>query len=227
MITTRSRFFSRSRGSAVMPSVSGMSTSRRTTSGLVRSSCSTASRPLRIEPTTCSPSSASIQRVNRPRTTTASSTTMTRIGSWPDSGCGVGEATAILIARLTDYGTLHKRYERNIGSDQADFLKLGFDNLLVERFHDVLVRSGVQRARDMRHVVLGGAEHDLGPIAVGHPPQRAQEFVAVHLRHVPVEQDGIGHLAAAGLDRLLTVFRFDDFELETFENPPRHFSDDA
>ena len=43
--------------------------------------CSTASRPVRSEATTSSPGSASIQRDTRPRTTTASSTTMTRIGS--------------------------------------------------------------------------------------------------------------------------------------------------
>ncbi len=52
------------------------------------------------------------------------------------------------------------------GSDQPDFLELGFDDFLVERLHDVFVGARVQRARDMGDVVLGGAEHHLGPVAV-------------------------------------------------------------
>src|SRR5664279_2531150 len=112
-------------------------------------------------------------------------------------------------------------------SDQSDFLQLGFDDLLVERFHDVFVGAGVQGARDMRDVVFGGAEHHLGPIAARQFAQRAQELVAVHFRHVPVEQDRIGQLALAGFQRLLAVFGFHDLEFEPFKNSPRHLADDT
>ena len=57
-------------------------------------------------------------------------------------------------------------------SDQPDFLELGFDDVLVERLHDVLVRAGMERAGDVSDIVLGGAEHDLRPIAVRQPAQR-------------------------------------------------------
>src|SRR5450631_932600 len=112
-------------------------------------------------------------------------------------------------------------------SDQPDFLELGFHDLLVERLHDVFVGAGVQGARDMRDVVFGGAEHHLGPVATRQLAQRTQKLVAVHLRHVPVEQDRIGQMAPAGVQRLLAVFGFHDLEFESFENSPRHLADDA
>src|SRR3981189_1359355 len=78
-------------------------------------------------------------------------------------------------------------------SDQSDFLELGGDDVLVERLHDVFVGTGMQRARDVGDIVLGGAEHHLGRVATGHAAQIAEEFVAVHHGHVPVEQDRLGH----------------------------------
>ena len=170
MITTRSRFFSNSRGKAVIPSMSGMSTSRMTTSGLVRSTCSMASRPLRSEATTCSPASASIQRTNRPRTTIASSTIITRIESLSGrasrrAGWGRRCSSQYAILMLTQRNA-YTNAEAAKRSDQPDLLELGLDDLLVERLHDVLVGAGMQRARDVSDVVLGGAEHDLRPIAV-------------------------------------------------------------
>src|SRR5262249_46063080 len=99
-------------------------------------------------------------------------------------------------------------------SDQPDLMELRRDDVLVERLHDVLVGAGVERACDVRNVVLGGAEHHFRPVAVGQPAQHAQELVAVHLRHVPVEQHGVGHLTAAGVERLLAVLGFNDLELE-------------
>src|SRR4051812_38228968 len=184
MITTRSRFFASRRGSAVIPSVSGMSMSRMTTSGSMRSTCSMASRPQRSEATSAMPLSASSQRASSPRTTTASSTTITRMVSSPREDWADGGATARLIAAripLTLLDGSERGNEEN-GSDQPDFLELGLDDFLVEGLHDVFVGARVQRARDMGDVVLGGAEHDLGPVAVRHPAQRAQELVAVHAR---------------------------------------------
>ena len=103
-------------------------------------------------------------------------------------------------------------------SDQADFLELRLDDLLVERLHDVLVGAGVQRARDVHHVVLGGAEHHLGDVAAGQAPQRFEELVAVHHRHVPIEQHGVGQLALAMRQRLLAVLGLGDLELQPLEN---------
>ncbi len=99
-MTTRSRFFSSRRGSAAMPSISGMVTSRMTTSGFLRSTCSMASRPPPSEATICMSDSASTQRAIMPRTTTASSTTMTRMGSCASAEPEGDAATAKLIALL-------------------------------------------------------------------------------------------------------------------------------
>jgi hypothetical protein len=82
-------------------------------------------------------------------------------------------------------------------------------------------------ARDMVHAVFGGAEHHLGRIAAGHAAQIAEEFVTVHHRHVPVEQDRLGQSALADLERLLAVLGFDDLEIHLFQNPPCDFADDA
>src|SRR5215831_9281579 len=112
-------------------------------------------------------------------------------------------------------------------SDQPDLLEFGFDDVLVERLHDVLVRTGMQRACDVCDVVLGGAEHDLGTVPARQAPQRAQEFVAIHLRHVPVEQHRVGELALAGGQRLLAVLRLRDLEIQSFQDPPRHLADHA
>ena len=54
-----------------------------------------------------------------------------------------------------------------------------------------------------------------------------QEVVAVHLRHVPVEQDRVRQALLAGFQRLLAVLGLDDLEIKAFENSPRHLADDA
>src|SRR5215510_16289065 len=210
MITTRSRFFSSRSGSAEMPSSTGISTSRMTTSGSARSSWSTASRPVRREATTSMPGSSWIHRETRPRTTTASSTTMTRIGDCVEAvGGGTAETATLMWTRTRRYTT---KIRKAACLDQPDFLELGLDNFLVERLHDVLVRTGMQRARDVSDVVLGRAEHDLGLVAARQSPQRPQELVAVHLRHVPVEQNSVRQLALALAQRLFAVLRLGDRE---------------
>src|SRR5262245_18038970 len=57
--------------------------------------------------------------------------------------------------------------------------------------------------------------------------QHAQELVAVHLRHVPVEQHRVGHLRTAGVERLLAVLGLDALDIHSFEDPPCHLSNDA
>src|SRR6266576_2994483 len=111
--------------------------------------------------------------------------------------------------------------------DQTNFLELRRDDVLVERLHDVFVGAAMHGARDMVDVVLSGAEHHLGLIAAGHATQIAEEFIAVHHRHVPVEQDRLGQATLADLERLLAILGFDDLEIQTFQDPPCDLSNHA
>src|SRR4051812_50166721 len=79
----------------------------------------------------------------------------------------------------------------------------------------------------MGDVVLGRAEHDLWPIAAGKTTQCLEKIVAIHHRHIPVEQHGVGQCTTALFECLLAVFSLDNLEIETFENPPRNLADDA
>src|SRR3954462_5687337 len=234
MMMTRSRFFARSCGSAEIPSSSGISISSTATSGLMRSIWLTASSPVRSDAATSMSCSAPIQREIRPRMTTESSTTITRNGPASRDEPGVElPANATLIThqlRLKRSVENKRRRSRSASravSDKADFLEFRRHDVLVERLHDVLVGARVQRARDMRDVVLGGAEHHLGLVATRHAPEMAEELVAVHHRHVPVEQDRVGQAALAGLQRLLTVLGFEDLEVEALQDPARNLADDA
>ena len=138
-----------------------------------------------------------------------------------ETGMILQELTQILIV-WRGHGGLsrasRKDFKPRLGSgelDQADFLELRGDDVLVERLHDVFVGAAVERARDMIDAVFGGAEHHLGLIAAGHAAQMAEELVAVHHRHVPVEQNGLGHRALADDQRLHAVFGFDDLEIQS------------
>src|SRR3974390_792525 len=179
-----------------------------------------ASRAPRTEATICMSGSSSTQRLIMARTTNASSTTITRRRSRSRTEGTAGEVMAIVIFRSSTSGDPPR-------SDQSDFLELRLDDLLVERLHDVFIGSRVQRAGDVRDVVLAGAEHDFRAIPVRHPAQHAQELVPVHPGHVPVEQHGIRHLTAAGFRRPLAVLGFRDLEFQAFENATRHFADHA
>src|ERR1700691_1234897 len=188
--------------------------------------------------------SALSQREIMPLMTTESSTSMTRSGSWWTGLAATGFVNAILILTelksVAERNTMAvlKRSLRNIAganappdkhekSDQADFLELGRDYVLVERLHDVLVGAGVKRTRDVSHIVFRRAEHHLGLVAAGHATKISEEFVAVHDRHVPVQKDGFGQSALADLERLLAVFSLHDLEIQTFQNAPCDLSDDA
>src|SRR5205085_5226252 len=230
MITTRSGFRANSSGSAESPSSSGMSMSSTATSGLSFRTLSTASRPLRKVPTISIPDSSESQRDIRPRTTTASSTIMTRMAG-PVVLLGVICGSDM----VPNWNSTHFKQRRTgvppaggkKSSDQADFLEFRFDNFLVERLHDVFVGARVHRARDMREVVLGGAEDDLRLVAVRHGAERAQEFIAVHNRHVPIQENRLGHLLGAGFERLPAVGRFHDGKTKAFENSSGHLPDHA
>src|SRR5580704_1710027 len=205
MMTVRSRFFCSKSGSAVMPSRSGISMSRRTMSASFLSNQAIVSRPLGNEATTRISGSASIQRANRLRTTTASSTTTTRIVLSPACiapaarlapTCPVTR-TLLMLQILSPHESYQRAPSPRMRLDQPDFLKLGFDNVLVERLHDVFVGAGMERAGDVGDIVFRGAEHHFRLVAAGQPAQHPKEVIAVHLRHVPIEQDRVRQLVLA------------------------------
>src|SRR6516225_6244200 len=147
MMMTRLRFLASSSGKAEMPSSSGISMSSTATSGLMRSIWLTASRPVRNEAATTMSGSQPSQREIIPLMTTESSTTITRSGS-----CCIELAAAELVnATLITHQQDSKRHyfkdfaegSRAAGqgrqSEQANFLELGGDDVLVERLHDVFV----------------------------------------------------------------------------------------
>src|SRR5438105_3472056 len=168
------------------------------------------------------------QREINPLMTTESSTTITRSGS-----CSVDFGhTGFTNATLITHQTRLKRHDRQNAdgrsrridgpkSDKADFLELRGNDVLVERLHDVFVGPGMKRARDVGDIVFGGAEHHLGRIATGHAAEIAQEFVSIHDRHIPIEQDGVGQAALADFQRLLAVLGFDDLEIKALQDSPR------
>src|SRR5260370_15298061 len=128
------------------------------------------------------------QREINPLMTTESSATMTRSGSCRVVFGTEGFTNATLIthqARLKAARQTKRRrpFSRRIDgrrSDQADFLELRRNDVLVERLHDVFVGAGVKRACDVGDVVFGGAEHNLVRVAACHAAQLAQDFLAVH-----------------------------------------------
>src|SRR5260370_5685739 len=168
-----------------------------------------------------------------------------RAGSWTSSRCEVRRFRIGIARRYasrifcdswfsTHMSTLPKHdktkeadLDRRRELDQADFLELRCDDVLVERLHDVLVGAGLDGARDMVDAVFGGAEHHFGLIAAGHAAQMTEEFKTVHDRHIPVEQDGIGQAALADFQRLLAVLGFDDAEIHLFQDAPCDLADDA
>src|SRR5712692_1245182 len=109
-----------------------------TTSGLSFRTLSTASRPLRNVPTISTPDSSESHREIKPRTTTASSTIMTRIAG-PAVLVGAICGNDMMLNRNSTHRTRHGTGLPPKGarqsSDQADFLKLRLDDFLVERLH--------------------------------------------------------------------------------------------
>ena len=109
---------------------------------------------------------------------------------------------------------------------QPNLREFGFDDLFIERLHDVLVGASLHRLANVRHIVLGRAEHDDHAVAAVALTQLAQEIDAVHDGHVPVEQHDVRHGPEAVVQRFLAIHRFFGLKVELFENPSGHHSDD-
>src|SRR5215216_5192599 len=114
------------------------------------------------------------------------------------------------------------RYRKN-----TQLLELGSENALIERLHDILVRTGLQRARDMVQAVLRRAEDDIRSLALRCAAQLLEEAVAVHDRHVPVEEDHVRHLGLAGLQARLPVPGFGDPKDEALDDFAGYLADHA
>src|SRR5687768_14353726 len=115
--------------------------------------------------------SSSIQRETRPRTTAESSTTMTLMGR-SASGCPARAGVALFM--VAPEPSMSGR-----DLDQPDLMKLGFDDVAIEGFHDVLVGARADRAGDMLDVVLRRAEDHFRPAAPLLLAQRDEEGDAV------------------------------------------------
>src|SRR4051794_14014157 len=224
MMTAQLRFFLRISGRACMPSISGISMSRMTTSGFERSMSLTARRPVRWLPTTSKPPASVSQREISPRTTTASSTIMTRMGA-----SALGGATEAAAKLIWWYSTI-KECRRQAGrpkSDEPDLVELRLDDVPVERLHDVFVRSGPHRLGDVGDVVLRGAEDDLRALAAGALAQLLEEIEAVHHRHVPIEEDRIRHGILADGEGLLAILGLGNGEVHSLQDAAGDLADDA
>src|SRR5690349_6593844 len=76
-------------------------------------------------------------------------------------------------------------------SGDADELKLDVKRFPIEGFHHIFVGARFEGCANMRHVILGVAEHDLRLIAVAALAKQSEELHPAHYRHVPVEEDDV------------------------------------
>ena len=98
---------------------------------------------------------------------------------------------------------------------------------MVKRLHDIFVGAGTDGFPNMSDVVLGSAENHLGLVAAFAHAQLRDELDACHDRHVPVQQNHIGHRFGAAIEPFLSVLRFLDLEPKRFENVSRYLADYA
>src|SRR5690606_16579704 len=176
--------------------------------------CASASMASSAVPATAAisklPSPSSI-RVSTARATIESSTIIRRMrGRSPRPNPGPDLASAGI---------------KGAASGDADELELDVQSLAVERLHHILIRAGFQGRADMRHVILGCAEDDLGLVVVAALAKQLEEFHTAHHRHVPVEQDDVGHAGLAARQRLAAVAGLVDLEFERFQDMAGDLSD--
>src|SRR5690242_18395027 len=145
MMTWTPGFASRSFGSAVSPSITGISMSSTMTSISARFTASIAAWPLPTVETTLISGSDSSVLVSRPRMTAESSTTITRYGPPPAATAG------LVSGRIPWYRAFYL-----LTLKKPDLAELRLDDLAVEGLHDVFVGAGTDRFLNVLDVVLGG-----------------------------------------------------------------------
>src|SRR4029078_1606722 len=170
------------RGIAARPPAPGISRSSTTMSTRTWPSASMASSAVPATAEISNAGSLSIMRESTARATVESSTIISRMRRRAGGGSG-RRSRDLASARST-----------SLNSGDADELQLDVKRLSVERLHHIFVGARLERRADMRHVIFGGAEDDLRLVAVPALPEQLQELHSAHHRHVPVQQDDIGHL---------------------------------
>src|SRR5213075_2425253 len=170
------------RGMALRPPAPGISRSRRTMSTRTWPSASIASSAVPATPEISNSGSLSIIRDSTARATVESSTIINRMRR---------RAGRVSGKRSRDLASARSTVS---DSGDADELQLDVKRLAVEGFHDIFVGTRLERRADVRHVILGGAEDDLGLVGMAALAKELQELHPAHHRHVPIEQDHVGHV---------------------------------
>ena len=159
---------------------------------------SIAALPLPAVATTLIPGSLSSDRVSRPRITCG--VVDHQNPDWRRSGvppfCNPISLTPVSRTTQSVLSPV------SCAQIKPDLGELRLDDLAVERLHDVFVGAGADRFLDVGDVVLGGAEHHDRRLAAIGLAQLAQEVDAAHHRHVPVQQDRVGHALQARIQGL-------------------------
>ena len=133
-------------------------------------------------------------------------------------------ARVLVVSSLTVRGAEHTLEALSLGA--ADTLELDLQSLVIEGLHDVVVGARADRLADVRDVVLGGAEHHLGPVTAFALAKLGDELDPGHHRHVPIEQHHIGHRFGAFVEAFLAILGFLDPEAERFEYVSGNLADD-
>ena len=230
----RLRFFASSCGSAEMPSRSGISMSSTATSGLMRSIWLTASSPVRSELRPAYPA---------PRRSSARSCRGSRRSCRrPSPGAAHASSRPEPGHLSTQHSLLHQRHTAELQNwtPKATCRRIERENQIRPTSANFAVTMSLSNgfmmyslapacsARAMCATSFSVVQNTtLGMIAAGQAAQIAEEFVAVHDRHVPVEQDGCRHRALAGFERLFAVLGFDDLEVQAFQDAACDLADDA
>jgi hypothetical protein len=91
----------------------------------------------------------------------------------------------------------------------------------------VRVRPAPHGAGDVRGIVLGGQVENSRLCAARQRAELGQELHGVAVRHLPVDDHAVGHLAAAHFDGIGAIVHFCGTDARIFQNLDRDFSNRA
>lgn len=111
-------------------------------------------------------------------------------------------------------------------SDQTNLEEFRLNDGAIEGLHDVFIGPGSQGPANVPQIVFGRTANDLWPIAIFHRAQFFKEFKAAHGRHVPIEDDGIGHALLAQRISLIAVLGLHAIEPHITGDPHDDLADD-
>src|SRR5262249_41624556 len=112
------------------------------------------------------------------------------------------------------------------GADQSHQLQFLAQDFGREGFHDVFVGARLHRPLDLALLRLGRHHDDHGVVPRRVEPRVAEKIEAVHLGHVPVDQDQLDPATFdQALERLETVAGLQDLEAEFPDGLPDDAAD--